>query len=60
MSRTLRNVKGKFVSEKSPKIHKKVNKPSDSIVVKKEIEEELDKAGYNEPDDVVKPKKNSL
>lgn len=60
MSRTLRNVKGKFVPEKSPKKHKKANKSSDNIEVKKEIEEELDEAGYNEPDDIVKPKKQSV
>jgi hypothetical protein len=60
MSRTLRNKKGKAVPEKSPKKHKKVKKKSDTIEVKKEIEEELDEAGYNEPKEEIKPKKQSV
>lgn len=60
MSRTLRNVKGKAVAEKSPKKHKKITKASDSEEVKKVIEEELDEAGYNDPVEEIKVKKESV
>jgi len=60
MSRTLRKIKGRFITEKSPKKHKRVKKKSGAIEVKKEIEEELDEAGYNEVIEEVKTKKKSV